>query len=75
MDINQFIAALAPAFVESGSLLTPETNYKDLSDWNSLTTLMVFTTIGQQFNVSLEVSDLYEAETIEQLYNIVRARQ
>ena len=32
MDINQFIATLAPAFVESGTLLTPETRFKDLSD-------------------------------------------
>jgi len=75
MDINQFITTLAPAFVESGNLLTPETNYKDLSDWNSLAVLMIFTTIGQQYNVNLEVSDLYEAETIEQLYNIVQARR
>lgn len=75
MTIEQFIEILAPSFVESGSLLTPETCYKDLGDWNSLAALMLLTSIGQQCGVSLDASDLYEAETIEQLYDIVCARR
>lgn len=75
MDINQFIATLAPAFVESGTLLTPETRFKDLSDWNSLAALMVITTIGQRCGVSLDPSAFFTAETIEQLYNIVIGKQ
>ncbi len=75
MTIEQFITTLAPAFVESGNLLTAETRYKDLGDWNSLAALMTITTIGQQCGVSLDASDLYEAETIRQLYDIVCAKQ
>jgi len=74
MDINQFIATLAPAFMESGGLLTPETHYKDLSDWNSLAALMVITTIGQECGVSLEASDLFDSETLQDLYDIVSAK-
>ena len=74
MDINQFIATLAPAFVESCSLLTPETRFKDLSDWNSLAALMVITTIGQKCGVSLDPSAFFTVETIEQLYNIVSGK-
>ncbi len=75
MDIDQFIATLTPAFMESGNLLTPETRYKDLSDWNSLAALMVITTIGQECGVSLETSDLFDSETLQDLFEIVRAKQ
>ena len=75
MDINQFISTLAPAFMESGCLLTPETHFKELADWNSLAALMVISTIGQQCGVSLETTDLYGSETIQELFDIVCAQQ
>lgn len=75
ITLTEFVSALAPSFMESGELLTPETCYKELSDWNSLSALMLITTVGQQMGVSLEASDLYESETLEDLYNIVCSRQ
>lgn len=74
MTISEFISTIAPSFMESSALLTAETHYKDLSDWNSLSALMLITTVGQQMGVSLEASDLYDTETIEELYNVVVSR-
>lgn len=74
MTLEEFISALAPSFMESGALLSAETPYKELSDWNSLSALMVITTVGQQMGVSLEASDLYESDTLEDLYRIVVER-
>lgn len=75
MTIQNFIEILAPAFMESGCLLTPETRYKELSDWSSLAALMVITTIGQQCGVSLESTDIIETETIQELFDIVSSKQ
>ena len=72
MNIQEFISKLAPVFTESGALLTPETRFKELSDWNSLTVLMLVTTVGQQCGVSLETSQLYAADTIQDLYDIIK---
>lgn len=75
MEIKQFIETLAPAFMESGCLLTPDTRFKELSDWNSLAALMTISTIGQECGVSLDSSDLYESETIQDLFNIVNSKR
>lgn len=75
MTLTDFISMLTPAFMESGTLLTPETHFKELADWNSLAALMMITTIGQECGVSLDSSNLFEADTIEDLYKTVCAKQ
>lgn len=74
MTLQDFISTIAPSFMESGALLTSETRFKELGDWNSLSALMLITTVGQQLGISLEASDLYDADTIADLYNIITSR-
>lgn len=75
MSLEQFIQTLAPAFMESACLLSAETRFKELSDWNSLAALMIITTIGQECGVSLGADDLFNADTIADLYETVCQKQ
>ena len=72
MEIQEFIAKMEAAFPENASRLEPGTRFKELSDWNSLTALFLVTTASREYNVDLDPSALYEAETIQDLYDLIK---
>jgi len=72
MTIDEFIDTVSVAFPVSAGSLTPDTRYKDLSDWNSMCALVLITTIGEVYDVSLSPDDALEAETLGDLYQIVQ---
>lgn len=71
MTFDQFLRSIAPSFMESASLLNADTRYKELSDWNSLTALMIVTTVGQEFGLAVDASVFYSTETLTELYNAI----
>jgi len=75
MDIKEFISNFAEQFDDlDASVLTPETEFKTLEDWNSLVALSVIAMIDEEYDVTLKGNDITGAKTIEDLYNIVSER-
>ena len=75
MDIKEFISNFADQFDDlDASVLTPETEFKDLEDWNSLVALSVIAMIDEEYDVTLKGNDITGATTIEDLYNTVQSK-
>ena len=73
MDLNEFITAFAGEFEETdSSVFTPQTKYKDLEEWGSLTALSIITMIDAEIGKTLTGADLRACDTIEQLYNLIQ---
>jgi len=75
MDIKEFISNFADQFDDmDASVLTPETEFKTLDDWNSLVALSVIAMIDEEYDVTVKGNDITGANTIQDLYNTVSER-
>lgn len=55
--------------------LKPETNFRNLEDWNSLTGLMTIAMADEIYGVTLTPNELRSAETVQDLYNIIMEKK
>lgn len=75
MEIKEFINNFAEQFDDlDASVLTPETEFKTLEDWNSLVALSVIAMIDEEYDVTLKGNDITDSNTIQDLYNTVCER-
>ena len=75
MDIKEFISNFADQFDDlDASVLTPETEFKALEDWNSLVALSVIAMIDEEYDVTIKGDDIRGSKTIEDLYNNVSSK-
>lgn len=70
--MKEFIKNFADQFEDTElSEFQPGTKFRDLEEWSSLTGLAVMNMVGKKYGVKLTVLELRNADTIEELYNIV----
>ena len=75
MEIKEFISNFADQFDDlDANVLTPETEFKQLDDWNSLVALSVIAMIDEEYDVTIKGDDIRNAKTIEDLYNNVKSK-
>lgn len=76
MELSKFIRNFASQFVdEEPSAFTAETDFHELDSWSSLTSLSVVAMIIQEYGVELDSKDVRDADTIGDLFEIVKERQ
>ena len=75
MEINEFIANFADQFDETDtSVFSPETKFRELDEWSSLVALSVMSMIDDEYDVQLTANEMRDAQTIQDLYNIVNSK-
>jgi len=76
MDIKTFIENMADQFDDIDvAQLTPETKFKDLDEWSSLVALSVIAMVDEEYDVEIKGDDIRNNDTIEDLFNAVKAKQ
>lgn len=75
MNINDFILKVEGEFedLEPGSL-TPETILKEAFTWDSVNALIFLAHVNVEYDVELSANELIEANTIQDLYNLVEVK-
>lgn len=75
MTLNEFVQMIAGEFnMTDESLFTPETRYRELDEWGSLTSLSIISVIDDELDVQITGADLRSVNTIEELYNLVLSK-
>ena len=75
MEVNDFIANFAAQFEETdASLIKPETKFRELDEWNSFMALSIIAMADEMYGVRLKGEDIRNAQTIEDLFNIIKAK-
>lgn len=70
--MEDFIKNFANQFDDTDmSEFKPDTKFRDLDEWSSLTGLAIMNMIEKKYGVKLTVMDLRKANTIEELYHVV----
>lgn len=75
MTLNEFISAFAAEFDNTPKEeFTPETKYRELDEWSSLIALSIISMVDDEMDKQLTGSDLRNAGTIENLYNLIQSK-
>lgn len=53
----------------------PETIYRDLDEWSSLTGLAIMNMIEKKYGVKLAASELRGTSTIQDVYDLMESKQ
>ena len=74
MDINEFMANFAEELeIENAEALTPDTNFRDLEEWSSLSVMVFIAFADENFDKQVGDKQIAECNTIQDLYNLVKA--
>ena len=74
MDINEFIQNFAEQFDETeASEFSPETVFRDNDEWSSLLALSVMAMVDEEYDVQLSANEMRQANTIQELFDIVNS--
>lgn len=75
MELNDFIEKFAEQFDDTDtSEFKAETEFKALDEWSSLSALSIIAMVDDEYDVTLKGDDIKNAETIEDLFNVVKSK-
>jgi len=76
MNIQDFIENFASQFDETElEVFTPETHFKQLDEWSSLTALSIIAMVDDEYDVIIKGNDIINSDTIQDLYDVVERQQ
>lgn len=75
MDKNQFLESFTEQFDDTDpSVITMDTKFKEIDEWSSMVALMIIAMVDENYNKKITGADLREADTIEQLFDRIKAK-
>lgn len=75
MEINEFIEKFAEIFDDTdAATLSPETKFRELDEWSSLSALGLMAMADEEYEVELKGDDIRMAETIADLFNTISSK-
>ena len=75
MEITKFIEQFAEQFEDTdASEFEPSTIFKDLDEWSSLVALSIIAMVDDEYDVVLKGDDIRGANTIEDLFNVIKSK-
>ena len=75
MELKEFIQNFADQFDETdASEITATTVFHDLDEYSSLIALSIIAMVDEEYDVALKGDDMKSANTVEDLFNIVRSK-
>lgn len=75
MELNDFIKNFTGIFEETDAdAITAETVFSELPEWDSVMVLSLISMIDQEYEIVVDVDEMSEARTVEDLFNYVKSQ-
>lgn len=75
MELKEFIEKFAEQFEDTDANdIQATTAFKELDEWSSLIALSVIAMVDEEYDVTIKGDDIRNANTVEDLYNSVKAK-
>ena len=75
MEIKEFIQNFGDQFDDTeASVLTPETNFRELEEWSSMIALGVMAMVDDEYDVQLKADEMRKTTTIQELFDLVSSK-
>lgn len=76
MELKEFIENFANQFDDTdASVFAADTPFHDLDEWSSLIALSIIAMVDEEYDVTLKGDDIKNAQTVEELFNTVKAKK
>lgn len=76
LTLNEFVKKFAEECDETPvEQFKPDTVFKSLDEWGSLTALSIISMIDEEFDLMLTGADLRSVNTIEELYGLITSKK
>ena len=76
MELQEFIKNFANQSEETdSSVFTKDTVFKNLDEWSSLLALSIIAMVDEEYGVALKGDDIRSADTLEDLFEIVKSKK
>lgn len=73
--LDEFVALFAEQLDDTDpSTVTAQTKFRELDEWSSLLALALISMVDEEFDVALKGDDVKNSETIEDVYNVIKAK-
>jgi acyl carrier protein len=75
MELKHFIENFAEQFDDLGTDdIKAETLFKELDEWSSLVALSVIAMVDEEYDITIKGDDIRNSNTVEDLFNAVKAK-
>lgn len=72
MEIKEFIENFASQFENTdASVFTPETKFRELDEWSSLSALSILAMVDEEYDVQLKAEEMRKTNTVQELFDLV----
>ncbi|KAF2329199.1 MAG: phosphopantetheine-binding protein [Flavobacterium nitrogenifigens] len=73
MEINAFLKNFADILDDTdAALITQETVFRDLDEWNSLTALSLIAMADEEYDVKLTGDDIKSSNSLNDIFEIIK---
>lgn len=74
MEIQEFINNFASQFDDTdASEFKAETQFRDLEEWSSFLALAIMAMIKSEYDVAITAQEMRDAQTVQELFDIVKS--
>ncbi len=76
MNIDEFLEKEAEQFDDlDGEVLAPDTLFREVDSWSSLTALSIISMIDEEYGVQLRGDDIRASQTLQDIFDKVVAKK
>lgn len=76
MNINEFTEKVKDQFIDGPQIsLTPDSNFREVGSWDSLTGMAVLVMIQDEYGVDMPDTALRACSTIRDIFNYVQEKK
>ena len=76
MELNHFVEKFSEQFEETEpSVFKPDTIFKQLDEWSSMTALSVIAMVDSEYAVKIAGNEIKNVSTIKELYELILSKR
>lgn len=73
MELDHFIKNFTDQLEDNSVLINAKTKFKELDDWDSLTTMLVIGMVKTDYEKDITATEIGECDTVLDLYNHINS--
>lgn len=75
MEIKEFIEKFAEIIDDTDvTVLTPETKFRELDEWSSLSALGIIAMVDEELDIELSAPEMRRVNTIQELFDLISSK-
>lgn len=76
MKDTEFVKNFAAQFEETDqSMITMDTNFRDIEGWSSFTALSIIAMVDEIYNLKISGNDIKNAVTVRDIFDLIQKRK